>query len=212
MKTRLSLAAITLLTFAAPAQAAEIRSEVECVRVIPGQQTMPLSGIGFAPEEYVTFTADGQTLSGARSDAAGNVAGVFYPPSFSSFDRMQQTFSIAARDGFGNTAPAIQVPMSRVAVKAPDRAKPRKLVRFRVYGFLAAKKVFVHIRRGGRTRRTVGMGTTAGPCGTLTRRMRYLPLRKWKPGTYEYHFSHTRKWSKQTTIYIMKIVFYRTFG
>ena len=75
--------------------------------------------------------------------------------------------------------------------------KPRKKVKFRMFGFQTGKRIYLHIRRGEKTKGRFTMGTANGDCGLATKRMRFMPLRNYKTGTYEYWFGHSKKFSKQ---------------
>jgi hypothetical protein len=182
-----------------------------CVRQIPGAKTFPVQGSGFTPMSFLRVTADGQVIGSTQVDAAGNVNDALFPPLLSSSSRNQQTFQIAADDGAGQTFGPVAVPVTRVSVEMPARAKPASRVRYRLYGFNPGQRVYLHVRRGGKTRGTFSMGTAAGPCGTLTKRLRYMPVRRYSSGTYDYYFGHTSKFVRAQQIYRVKINIFRTF-
>jgi len=212
MRLRTTFATLVALgATAASAQAAEISSGVDCVRVVEGQQTMLMNATGFTPLEFVTFSAEGQTLQGGYADEAGSMQLAILPPVFSPSDRLQQTFQVTASDPTGITAPPIAVPMTQITVLAPKKSKPERLVRWRLFGFASAQPVWLFVRRGGKTLRRVKVGTTDGPCGTLTKRMRFLPLKRYRAGTYTYAFSHSRTYSESTYYYSLSVRIFRTF-
>lgn len=182
-----------------------------CVRQIPGAKTFPVQGSGFTPGSFVRVTADGQFIGSVQADAAGNVNGALFPPSLSSSTRNQQTFQIVADDGQGQAFGPVAVPVTRVSVDLPNRARPRSRVRYQLYGFNPGERVYLHLRRGGKTRGTFSMGTAAGPCGTVTKRLRYMPLSRYSSGIYDYYFGHTPKFNRAQQIYRVKISIFRTF-
>ena len=49
--------------------------------------------------------------------------------------------------------------------RSPSTAKPRKKVRFRVFGFRPGERVYLHVRRGGKTKGRFSLGTAEGACG-----------------------------------------------
>lgn len=182
-----------------------------CVRQIPGAKTFPIQGGGFTPGSFVRVTADGQLVGSVQADAAGNVNDALFSPSLSSSTRNQQTFQIVADDGQGQAFGPVAVPVTRIKVDLPARAKPRSRVRYRLYGFNPGERVYLHVRRGGKTRGTFSMGTAAGPCGTITKRLRFMPVTRYSTGTYDYYFGHTAKYNRAAQIYRVKISIIRTF-
>ena len=200
------------LALAPVAQAATVASQVPCVRVIPGVDTFPVTATGFPVWAALTFKADGSTVGSGQADAAGNFdnfADPFPPPSLP-FGANLRTYQLTAEDGQGTVAGPVAVRVARVNVVVPPRARPSKIVRYRVFGFEAGKRVYLHVRRKGTTRGRFSLGTTAGPCGTLTKRMRFMPLRRYRTGTYRYYFSHSRRFDLDAVIFAGKVSIFRT--
>jgi hypothetical protein len=202
------------LCIASAAEAATVATPAQCVRIVPGLQTFPVQASGFTPGSTITFTSDGQFLGSGTADQAGgfdNSATPFDPPLLPA-NKNTTTVQLAATDSAGLAAAAIPVPVSRVIVTAPAHVKPpTKKVRFRVFGFLAGKKVYLHIRRGGKTKGRFSLGRTKGPCGLVSKRMRFMPLKRYSTGTYEYFFSHSKKFKKSKVIFGGKVSITRTF-
>ena len=204
-------AVIAALAAVPGAQAATVSSTVPCVRVLPGVQSFPVVADGFAPGAFLSFRADDQTIGSGSADGAGHFQGAFGPPSLP-FDRDLKTFQLTADDGNGTVAGPVAVPVSNVVVRAPANAKPEKRVRFRVFGFLENRRVYLHIRRNGKTKGRFSLGKTSAPCGTTSKRLKFMPLRHYSFGTYRYYFSHSRRFSKKTAIYSARVRIYRTFS
>jgi hypothetical protein len=181
------------------------------VRQIPGAKSFPVQGAGFTPGAFVRVTADGQLVGSVQADAAGNINDALFPPPLSSSSRNQQTFQILADDGQGQVAGPVAALVTRVAVDMPHRARPRSRVRYRLYGFNPGQRVYLHVRRGGKTRGTFSMGTAAGPCGTVTKRLRYMPVTRYSTGAYDYYFGHTAKFNRSQQLYRVTISIIRTF-
>ena len=181
-----------------------------CSASLPGQKSVPIQGSGFAPNSFVRLFADGQSYGGAQVDAAGTFADVFFAPSFRSLATTEQTFQLTADDGMGGLAPATPLRVTRVGAKLPSRSKPGRRVRMRVFGFAPERVVFLHVRRGGKTRGTFRIGRTASPCGTASRRLRYMPLRRYASGTYTYAFQQSRRFDRTKPRVQLRIVIFRT--
>lgn len=200
---------------AAPAaQAATVASQVPCVRYVPGVKSFPLVATGFPAGAALTFSADGSSFGRGQADPAGNfdnAADPFFPPTLP-FGKNLRTYDITVDDGQGTIAGPVRVPVSRITVVAPSRSKPTRRVRFRVFGFLPGRRTYLHVRRNGRTKGRFSLGRTQGPCGTLTKRMRFMPVRNYRTGTYRYYFSHSRRFKKTQAIYQARVRIYRTFS
>lgn len=216
MRPRTALAPVIVLAaglgFASAAHAATVTPQVACVRVLPSIKTFPLTAAGFPAGASLTFYADGSAFGSGVADGAGNFdngADPFFAPALPS-GRNVKTVDVTVDDGQGTLAGPVGVPVSRVLVTAPSTSKPRRRVRFRVFGFRAGERVYLHVRRNGKTKGRFSMGRTASPCGTLTERMRFMPLRRYRTGTYRYFFSHGRRFRKRSAIYQARVRIYRT--
>jgi hypothetical protein len=193
------------------AQAATVSTTVACVRVLPGVPSFPVVGDGFAPGAFLSFRADDQTIGSGPADGAGHFQGAFSPP-FLPSGRDLKTFQLTADDGNGTVAGPVAVPVSNVVVRAPANSTPRKRVRFRVFGFLADQRVYLHVRRNGKTKGRFSLGRTSAPCGTVAKNMRFMPLRHYRFGTYRYYFSHSRRFSKKQAIYSLRVRIFPTYS
>lgn len=210
--SRWALGAVAVVLAApAAAEGAALVPGAPCVRLVPGEKTFALGGTGFTPGAFVRVTADGTAVGSVQADPTGNFADVFFGPTLASIRRTRQTFQIAADDGRGGVAPPVAVPVTRVGVKLPDRARPRSRVRYRAFGFLTGQPVYLHIRRGARARGSYRIGTAAGPCGDVERRLRYMPLRRYSTGLYDYYFQHARRFDRAQPFVRLRISIFRTF-
>jgi hypothetical protein len=192
------------------AQAATVASPVPCVRVIPGTPQFPVIADGFAPGASLTFNADGGFLGTGQADPAGHFESAFEAPQLPE-GRDLKTMQLTADDGAGLVAGPVPVKVTNVVVRAPANAKPRKRVRFRVFGFAAGKRVYLHVRRKGQTKGRFSLGRASAPCGTTSKRLRFMPLRNFTFGTYRYYFSHSKRFKKKAVIYEAQVTIYRTF-
>jgi hypothetical protein len=173
---------------------------------------MGVSAAGFTPSSALTFAIDGSTVSSGVADAVGGFAtpptSLFSPPAQT---KNIKTVTLTAADTAGLTASAT-MKVVKLGVVVPNRAKPSKRVKYRVFGFQPGKRVYLFVRRGGKTKGRFTLGKPKGDCGTLTKRLRYMPLRRWSTGTYEYWYTQSRSYSKQTRIYGYKLNIFKTFG
>jgi hypothetical protein len=199
--TRAALGAAGLLAALAVPSAAQAAAITvpECARVLPAQRTIPVAGTGFTPGSSVQVTDaanQSNSLGTASTDAAGNFNDLFFGPTFPDADTNQLTLNVSAVDSAGVASPPVPLQVVRITATLPDRARPTSRVRYRVFGFETGKRVYLHIRRGGKTRGTFRISNANGPCGIASRRLRYMPLRRWSTGTYDYYFQHTRRFDR----------------
>lgn len=211
MSARRTLALVIVALAAAPSAQAATVSTASCVRVFPGVQSFPVAADGFAPGAFLSFRADDQTIGSGAADGAGHFQGAFSPPALPA-GRDLKTFQLTADDGNGTVAGPVAVPVSNIVVRAPANSRPRKRVRFRVFGFRPGERVYLHIRRDGRTKGRFSLGVADAPCGTTFKTMRFMPLRHYGFGTYRYYFSHSRRFDKTQTIYSARVKIYRTYS
>jgi hypothetical protein len=201
------VAAAGIAVFAVPpaAQGAAI-TVPECARVLPAQKTIPISGTGFRPGGFVrVLDQAGQSLGSAVADPAGNFADNFFGPTFPNPRSNQLTLQVSAVDDQGVASPPVPLQVVKITATMPDRARPTSRVRYRVFGFETGRRVYLHIRRGGRTRGSFRIANAKGACGIASRRMRYMPLRRYRTGTYDYYFQHTRRFDRSAPAVRLRI-------
>ena len=213
----LAVVATAFMTVPAAAQAAEINTGTEqCIRIIPGLPTMPVFGTGFTPGSTVVLSQGGSSLGSTTADGAGSIIDQFFPPSIDDSSRNTQTFQIVADDGNGFVA-TMTVPVTRVLVKFPSNSKPRNKVRFRFWGFATNRPIYMFVRRNNKTLRRVKMGRTSDPCGRHVVKKKFLPLKSYTTGTYDYYWGHEPQLnpsngSDGTWVYRSSVLIYRKFS
>ena len=218
-RRRTALGSAALLTvLAAPASASAapvVATTVPCVRfvdldpsaAVSALATLGVSTSGWSASTPLSFTVDGEPVGTGRADNLGaynNQGGLFKPPEPKG---NLQTSTLAV-----NGAASTQFKIVRLTVQVPARAKPSKRVKYRVFGFQPGKRVYLFVRRGGKTKGRFTLGKPKGDCGTLTKKLRYMPLKRWRTGTYEYWYTQERKYSKSTRIYGYKLNIFKTVG
>lgn len=212
-----ALVAAAGLSFTAAAEAATVATPAQCVRVIPGVKTFPVQASGFTANSPLTFTANGTAFGSANADPAGNFDNSadqnawFDASPILPSNKNTSTVQLAATDAAGLAAAPVPVKVARIIVTAPQNVKPpTKRVRFRVFGFEPNKKVYLHIRRKGKTKGRFSLGRTDAPCGNVSKRMSFMPLDHYVTGSYQYLFSHSKKYKKSKVIFGGKVTITRT--
>jgi hypothetical protein len=203
--------AALLVSIAVPAaaQAAPtIAAASPCVRYVGTKPPAPSLGVltsGWGPNSPLSFSFAGVNVGSGTTDPTGAFntgAAPFTPPKPK---HNLQTVTLSAQDAAGNTATA-QVKLVKLVVTVPKgRFKPSRRVKYRAFGFAPGKKLFLFVRRGGKTLKRVPLGRTKGACGLLTKKLPLMPLAHPKAGVYDFWYSHSKRYSKQTRIYRYKI-------
>jgi hypothetical protein len=198
---------VTLAAPAAASAAGTVQPAAPCVRYVPTDPPAPTLGLtaeGWAPGSTLTFKVGAREVGIGQTDTAGGFTtgqSPFTPPEPKG--NLQST-TLTADDGAGGFASS-PLKIVRLTVDVPDRAKPSQRVRYRAFGFRPGARLYLFVRRGGKTRGRFVLGRPKGACGTLAKRLRYMPLRTWKPGLYEYWYSQSARYSKTTRIYGYRI-------
>jgi hypothetical protein len=198
--------ALALGVVAVPsADAATVGTPASCVRLFPGVPSLPVVADGFAPGAFLTFKADGATVGSGTADAAGHFDNLGVPNAWFQPSQLQGknvgSIQLTAEDSSGVVTPPVAVKAVNLTFEGPSgTVKPRKRVKFRMFGFQSGKRIYLHIRRGGKTKGRYNMGKAKGACGLATKKMRFMPLRSYKTGTYEYWMGHSKKFSRNTAI------------
>lgn len=183
-------AVLSLVALPPAAHAAEIAVPA-CSPFLEGERTVNVQGAGFAPNSRVTLKVGDQTLGTTQSDASGAFRADAFGPAFSSAKRNVQTFDLLAEDAAGTSATA-SLQMTRINATLPERARPGSRVTYRVYGFTPGATVYLHVRRGSKTLKSFRIGVADAPCGTSSRRLRYMPITDYRTGTYVYWFQTSK--------------------
>jgi hypothetical protein len=206
--SRATLIAALIVGLALPAAASAAGTVVPsapCVRYLPSLKTLGVSAAGWAPGTALTFRVDGMRLGTGMTDAAGSFATT--PATRFPAPRPEgniQSMSLTATDAAGATARA-RVKVVRPGLDAPGSARPSQRVRFRSFGFARDERLYLYVRRGGKVRARVLMGRSRGDCGTLVKRLRYVPVRNVVAGRYDYWLSTARRFSPKMALFAFSI-------
>jgi hypothetical protein len=195
------------LLLPAAASAATVAPTAHCV--LDGQRNLSVASSGWTPGEPLTFALDGKSLGTGTADALGtfsNAADPFAAPLLTGDPVRRFTLTAANATGVQASAP-VKVVHRTVAV--PKRARPSRRVRYRAYGFPHGKRLYLHVRRGKRTLGRFVLGRPHGACGVVGKRLRYMPLRHWSSGTYDYWFSNQRHFKRSRALFGYRIRIYK---
>jgi hypothetical protein len=200
-------AALLLALLAPTASAATLTPLSPCTRYVESRPPLPTLGLrtdGWAPGAALTFKVGGKVVGMGTTDASGAFATTgaqFAPPAP---DGNFQTTTLTAEDGAGGV---VSSPLNvvRLAIDVPAKARPTTRVRYRVFGFRPNAKLYLFIRRAGKVKGRFALGRPQGECGRLIKRMRYMPLRSWTTGRYEYWASNDARFSTQTAVPVFTI-------
>ncbi|MGI8730613.1 MAG: hypothetical protein ACR2LK_11600 [Solirubrobacteraceae bacterium] len=80
---------------------------------------------------------------------------------------------------------------------SPSPRRPGQRVTYTARGWEIGKRVYVHFRHRGVTRRTVSLGRAKGPCGVASRRMRAVPT-KVRYGSWQAYTDQRKRFSRKT--------------
>jgi hypothetical protein len=202
----LPVSAVTAAMAAGPSSAATIQTD-PCARYVAGQQTMTVIGAGFTPNGFVslsTITKAAPTPAPFSSSPVlptGAFLKATLPPPFSSPTRNLESFLLVASDATNPAAPLLATTPFQVvrfgSTTSPSPKRPTSTVTYTARGFATGKRVYIHFRFGGKTRRTVDLGVAKGPCGITSKRMRALPT-KARYGIWTTYTDQTKRFSAKT--------------
>ena len=196
--TRVGIAALAAGVFAglaaaAPAGAATIAVNGTCFL---DSDTITVSGSGFAPGASVNYAFNGVTQAAGTADAAGNVAQQVPAPVLP-IDSVVSTYNLTATDqsNLANVGSAQVTVTKLTASLSPQKARPRRKIKFNVRGMPPAVTVFLHYVFHGRSRATITLGRPNAPCGTMTKRRRFFPFDHPSVGIWTFQFDNKRRYS-----------------
>jgi hypothetical protein len=183
---------------AAKQQAAQARVVLEPGCYLSGGTGL-LTGSGFRPDAAWTAKLAGTKQIGTGSiDARGRIRARFTAPAYHGTSGTRElTLSVTDGPHVASTT-FLMTPLA--ASFSPRTGDPATLrVRWRVLGLGARHGVYVHyIQPNGKLKRTLRIGTTRGPCGSLkTGPIALFPF-KYAYGTWTFQVDASSHFSKAT--------------
>lgn len=208
-----------ILTLAAPAAAtaAEVTPTpnacLRYIKVYTNAQPVPSFGLtttGWAPNSALTFRLGDRQLGTGQADANGNYTAPspFVPPAPRKGRNLVST-TLTVGDAAG-TVTQRPVKVVRLTVSVPNRARPSKVVKYRAFGFSPRRNIYLFVRRGNKTKGRFKLGKPKGQCGTLTRKLRYMPLKTFRTGVYDYVYTQSKRYSPAEILSVYSIDITRT--
>jgi hypothetical protein len=184
------------LATAATAGAASIAVNGTCFL---DSDTITVSGSGFTPGVAVNYEFNGVTQASGTADLSGNVAQQVPAPVLP-IDSEVSTYNLTAIDQSNlQNVGSTQVTITKLTASlSPQKARPRRKIKFNVRGMPPAVTVYLHYVFHGRSRATVTLGRPNAPCGTLTKRRRFFPFDHPGVGIWTFQFDNSRRYSSRT--------------
>jgi hypothetical protein len=205
----LALACTLALSLVAPAAASAATVSATAPCVLDGGANLGVTSSGWTAGEALTFALDGKPVGSGTADAAGafsNAADPFETPLLTGAPIRR--FTLTAANATGLHADT-HVKVVHRTVEVPKRSRPSHRVRYRAYGFPQGKRLYLHVRRGHQTLGRFALGRPHGACGVVGKRLRYMPLRHWSTGSYDYWFSTRRHFKRSRALFGYRIRIYK---
>ncbi len=201
-----AVVAAACLVAAASASAATIATDRACYR---GDTQVALTLGGFAPELLLDVRDNNDFLSSLMMDDAGGFQGTF-GTSESSAAVVTHTLTVDVDSVITSTVYRL-TPLT-VSQRPAALSKPTAKVTLSAQGFTEGGALYAHyVYRPTDVKRvlkkTVKLGTLAGPCGTLTKKVVQLPLHAPKAGVYDVQFDLRPGFQAQVAPYVERSVF-----
>lgn len=185
-----------------------------------GTEPVKVAGTGFTPGARVTVKRADTTVAFPTADAAGNLVADLNAPALFDADPNETDFTVTATedDNPAQTAAATTKVTKFFVRISPTRAKPTSRVRITARGFTSAKNLYAHYLYKKRAtsapkrKRSVKIGRITGPCGTLSTRVRQIPLKTVPTGIYPVQFDPFPKYKANQIPFVrFEISVTRTF-
>jgi len=153
---------------------------------------------GFSPNAQVDILLDGApTDIAVTADAAGNFPpGVKVGPPIERKSQRAFTLSLVERGNTGNTVSFKSLTSLLSVGFRPKEGSPRRRVTFAGRGFTRAKRVYLHYRYKGRTKKRVDI-RAKGPCGTFRIHRRLFPFPHVATGEWRLQFDHEKAYRRE---------------
>ena len=187
-------AAAALLAAPAVAGAAVLEPLAPCYSE---SEAISLRGSGFTANAPVVINVNGLRAAAATADGAGNVvAQALAPAAAKGQDAVQVDMVDQANPA--NAVGAATLVTDFTVSASPRQARPSSKVTFRARGFPPGRTLYAHYLFNGKGRKTVSLGRLAGPCGTIRRKARQIPVRKIRIGLWTVQFDVAKRYSKSS--------------
>lgn len=208
----LALSGLATLAAALPAAAgaAVIATDHPCY---VERQPMTIFGAGWVPGSAYSVETE-QLYAFGAADAAGRWTSTTETAPIVTRESIKpKTFTLTGKQA-GTPVGTVAFKVVNFGVKIGDASgKPRGRTSWGFSGFEPGKRIYVHVRRGGRTY-TQGAGRGDATCGTRRTRLRRLPAvpaSRIRTGTYKVFVDNRRAFRKGGRHVAFSIRIYTTF-
>jgi hypothetical protein len=155
-------------------------------------EPIELSGSGFSPGARVALAIDANSAGETAADDAGAIKTTLYAPIQ---EKGERDFTITATDPQLGSAVATTKVSAISVTPTPSKARATQRITFTGRGFTTAgAPVYAHYTRRGKDRKTVKIGTPAGPCGTFKVRRKQFPIARPASGTWIVRFDQDKRY------------------
>lgn len=181
---------LAALLAAAPAGAATLSTPESCYSA---RATVDFVGTDFRAGARYTAHVAGRQLAAGRVSRFGDLSGSFRAPVPARGRPGERAYTLTVTDGVRRASTRFRSTIFGADYR-PDRGDPATLrVRFHAFAFGRGRTVYLHyVRPDRRLRRTVRLGRTAGPCGTVSTPLRRLFGFRATPGRWRLQFDTRR--------------------
>jgi hypothetical protein len=204
MRTVAAIAAVGGVALAAPAAEAATVSTPE--RCYSSRKLVDFVGVDFRRGASFTAYVAGLVVARGRVSSFGDLSGDFKAPVPARGRPGERTYTLTVTDGVRRASTRFRSTIFGADFR-PDTGDPATLrVRFYAFDFGSSRFVYLHyIRPSGRLKRTIILGPTAGPCGTVvTPLQRIFPFRA-EPGSWRLQFD-TRREYRRTAVPRVRLI------
>ena len=146
-------------------------AELSVPACVNAGSNVPVSGAGWPASTSVRLTVGPTPAQNVLTDAAGAFSAAVPSTSVVFGSRRQDAVSATAGPVSATAAVTVVRPDPGIT---PGVRRPTIAVRINGIGYPQRAVLYAHLRRSGRTIKTVRLGRTVGPCGAITARVRRL--------------------------------------
>jgi hypothetical protein len=171
------------------------------------RELVDFAGSGFRAGREFAVTVAGKRVASGRVTRFGDLAGTFHAPVPASAGPGERAFTLSVSDGARQATTRFRSTIFGAGFR-PSEGDPATLrVRFFAYDFGVAQTIYLHyLAPDLRLRRTVSLGPTRGPCGSLvSARRRIFPFRT-HPGRWRLQFDTSQRYRRRARPRVRLIV------
>jgi hypothetical protein len=182
-------AAAALMALAAPAGARAAATVSTAEPCYSSRELVDFAGSGFRAGRAFTVTVAGRRVATGHVTGFGDLSGTFKAPVPASAGPGERTFALTVSDGARRATTRFRSTIFGAGFRPSDGDPATLRVRFFAYDFGAAQTIYLHyLDPALRLRRTVNLGPTRGPCGSLVSSLRRIFPFRTHPGRWRLQF------------------------